>query len=197
MDTMRDEQRRYYGKYRGIVTDNDDPSSLGRLRARVPEALSDVESGWALPAVPYAGDGVGMLFLPPAGAGVWIEFEAGDLSRPIWSGCFWASGQLPEGAGPDVKVIKTGAHTLTFDDGDEKIELLHSSGTRILIDQDGLTIEHSGGATIMIDSSSITIDNNGPKITLDASGIVIEQSGKKIAVTSSSVAINETALEIT
>ncbi len=82
---------RYYGKYRGIVEDNEDPENLGRIKALVPEVLGDVKSGWALPCVPYAGEGSGQYFMPPAGAGVWIEFEAGDPSRPIWSGCWWPS----------------------------------------------------------------------------------------------------------
>ena len=76
----------FYGKYRGIVTDNGDPSDLGRLKARVPELLGREETGWALPCAPYAGDGSGLYALPEPGTGVWIEFEAGDLSRPIWSG---------------------------------------------------------------------------------------------------------------
>ena len=50
---------RYYGKYRGVVVDNSDPRQLGRLKAHVPEVLGDVDSGWALPCVPYAGDGSG------------------------------------------------------------------------------------------------------------------------------------------
>jgi hypothetical protein len=40
-------------------------------------ALGDVESGWALPAASYAADGQGFYAIPPVGAGVWIEFEAG------------------------------------------------------------------------------------------------------------------------
>ena len=48
------------------------------------------DSGWALPAVPYAGDGVGFFMIPPIGASVWIEFEHGDPDYPIWTGCFWA-----------------------------------------------------------------------------------------------------------
>ncbi|MBU0596503.1 phage baseplate assembly protein V, partial [Candidatus Bipolaricaulota bacterium] len=69
---------RHYGKHRAIVTDNEDPRGLGRIRARVPEVLGDVETGWALPCSPYAGDGAGLYAVPDPGAGVWIEFEAGD-----------------------------------------------------------------------------------------------------------------------
>src|SRR5260370_25940886 len=46
---------RYYGKYRGQVSDNDDPLNLGRVKAKVPRLLGDEETGWALPAFPYGG----------------------------------------------------------------------------------------------------------------------------------------------
>lgn len=61
---------RHYGKYRGLVTDNQDPKNLARIRARVPEVLADVETGWALPCAPYAGDGSGHYTVPSPGAGV-------------------------------------------------------------------------------------------------------------------------------
>src|SRR5215470_16711070 len=86
---------RHFGKYRGLVVDNQDPKNLARIRAKVPEVLQDVDSGWALPSLPYAGKGSGFYRVPPPGAGVWIEFEAGDPSRPIWTGCWWSDGQVP------------------------------------------------------------------------------------------------------
>lgn len=86
---------RFYGKYRGIVSINVDPLSLGRLKAMVPEVLGEIPSSWALPCSPYAGTGCGLFTIPPIGAGVWIEFEAGDVSRPIWTGCWWAAGEPP------------------------------------------------------------------------------------------------------
>ena len=36
--------------------------------------------------------------MPEVQVGVWIEFEAGDASRPIWTGCWWASGEMPDPA---------------------------------------------------------------------------------------------------
>ena len=39
--------------------------------------------------------GAGLYAVPQPGAGVWIEFEAGDTSRPIWSGGWWAAGEVP------------------------------------------------------------------------------------------------------
>lgn len=97
----------FYGKYRGLVTDTADPLDRGRLKARVPEVLADVETGWALPAAPYAGPDQGLFTIPPVGAGVWVEFEAGDVSRPIWSGAWWGDGDVPDGAKPAQKVLKS------------------------------------------------------------------------------------------
>ncbi len=89
--------QRYYGKYRGYVSEVNDPESRGRIRARVPRLLGeDTPTGWALPASPYAGPDQGLFAVPELGAGVWIEFEEGDLSRPIWSGMWWGSPQAAD-----------------------------------------------------------------------------------------------------
>jgi hypothetical protein len=95
LERLERDADRFYGKYRGIVLNNIDPLGTGRLQATVPEVLGEVPSGWALPSVPYAGTGAGLYAIPPIGAGVWIEFEAGDTSRPIWSGAWWAAGEVP------------------------------------------------------------------------------------------------------
>ena len=51
-----------------------------------------------MPCVPYAGPKVGFAFLPEIGSGVWIEFEGGDVSYPIWVGGYWRAGEFPAGA---------------------------------------------------------------------------------------------------
>ena len=42
-------RQRFYGKYRGVVQDNQDPRGMGRIRARVPEVLDDQTTPWAMP----------------------------------------------------------------------------------------------------------------------------------------------------
>jgi len=104
---------RFYGKYRGLVAINVDPLNLGRLKAMVPEVLGEIPSSWALPCAPYAGTGAGFFAVPPIGAGVWIEFEAGDVSRPIWTGAWWATGEVPmdekgiPAQAPTTKIFRT------------------------------------------------------------------------------------------
>jgi len=72
-----------------------DQARAGRLQAAVPEVLGETTTGWALPCAPYGGTQCGLFAVPPVGAGVWIEFEAGDVSRPIWTGTWWAVGEVP------------------------------------------------------------------------------------------------------
>lgn len=83
---------RYYGKYRGFVHRTDDPLNLGRIQAIVPRLFDETTpTGWAAPCTPYAGPDQGFYTVPEPGSAVWIEFEEGDLSRPIWSGMWWGN----------------------------------------------------------------------------------------------------------
>jgi uncharacterized protein involved in type VI secretion and phage assembly len=157
----------HYGMYRGIVTDNEDEKNLGRLKARVPEVLGNVETGWALPAAPFAGDGVGLFSVPPPGSGVWIEFEAGDVSRPIWSGCWWGDGQLPDQATPAIRVLKTvSGHTITLDDtdGSEKVEVTDKNGAKIVMDQSGVEIS-KGGQKVKLSQNSVIVNDGALEVT--------------------------------
>ncbi len=85
---------RHYGKYRGFVHRTDDPFNVGRIQAIVPRLFNeDTPTGWASPCTPYAGPDQGFFAVPDLGSAVWIEFEEGDLSRPIWSGGWWGNPQ--------------------------------------------------------------------------------------------------------
>jgi uncharacterized protein involved in type VI secretion and phage assembly len=111
---------------------------MGRIQASVRELLGEVETGWALPCLPYSGDGEGQYTVPPVGAGVWIEFESGDLSRPIWSGCWWGEGQLPSDNGgsaatPPLKIIRSATGLMvTMDDDSQTITVSDSGGANMV-----------------------------------------------------------------
>jgi uncharacterized protein involved in type VI secretion and phage assembly len=166
MDILDRLRNRFFGKYRGTVTDVD--ADTLRIKAKVPAVLGTQATGWCMPCVPYAGDGVGIAFLPEVGAGVWIEFEGGDVSYPIWVGCYWRDGEAPSDATPTVKAIvtKSGEQTLT-----------------LLLDDDAGTITIS--------------DPNENKVTLSSDGITLERGSNKIEITDSEVNINDGALEVT
>ena len=73
--------RATFGKFKGIVIENQDPERLGRLKVQVPGALGE-ELAWAMPCTPYAGPLSGFFMMPEPGTGVWIEFEEGEGDEP-------------------------------------------------------------------------------------------------------------------
>ena len=73
--------KEYLGIYRGAVLDNADPMRLKRLKVHVPAFAGGAPLDWASPCVP-----VGKSAVPPIGAIVWVMFEAGDPSQPVWMG---------------------------------------------------------------------------------------------------------------
>jgi uncharacterized protein involved in type VI secretion and phage assembly len=164
---MSDNSQRFFGKYRGKVSDNKDPLKLGRIRAKVPVLFGEEDLNWALPCAPYAGKGVGFFCVPPVDAVVWIEFESGNLQKPIWSGGFWVSGDTPdESASPDIKILKTASATIKVDDtsGSESITLETTSGLKIVLDQDGIELSN-GSQKIKIGSSSISLNDGALEVT--------------------------------
>jgi len=160
--------QRHYGKYRGRVVSNRDPQSLARLQVEVPSLLGEGTQVWALACVPYAGSDVGWFFLPPVGAAVWVEFEAGDLDYPIWSGCFWPDNQSPPegGSDPDTKVLKTDAVTIKIDDRAGEIVIETRGGTKLTLDAtemkgEALTITQEAATGKLVLSATGLDVNNG------------------------------------
>ena len=129
---------RFYGKYRGLVAINVDPLGQGRLKAIVPEVLGVIPSSWALPSTPYAGTLAGLFTVPMVGSGVWIEFEAGDVSRPLWSGAWWAEGEVPMDeqstpSGPTRKILRSDLGLLvSLDDEAQTITIADGAGLNLM-----------------------------------------------------------------
>jgi len=156
-------RNRYFGKYRGTVTEVD--SDTLRIKAKVPAVLGEQATGWCRACVPYAGSGVGIVFIPEQGAGVWIEFEGGDVSYPIWSGCYWREGELPEDATATVKAIVTASgHKMLFDDDGGSVTLEDSNNNKLTLDSSGLTLEREG-KKIVVSSSNVSVNDGGLEVT--------------------------------
>src|SRR4030095_16750644 len=144
--------------------DISDPENLCRIRANVPAVLHDQISPWAMPALPFAGPGHGVVMLPKVGDGVWIEFEAGDLRFPIWSGCWFANGQRPDPKGERVRVIVSDrGHKVVLDDEDNKI-----------------VVEHAGGPEITRSGSSIVLKVGASELKLTGTEILLNRGMVKV-----------------
>lgn len=76
--------RRFYGVYRAIVFDNNDKEGLRRLRLLIPQVFTDTPTGWCWPSATSGID----TDIPEIGQGIWVSFEGGDPSFPMWFGVF-------------------------------------------------------------------------------------------------------------
>jgi len=77
---------RFFGVYRGIVLDKKDSENRKRLAVRIPDVSAEIEQ-WAEPCIPR-----GSRQMPKVGDVVWVMFEAGDPSRPVWIGTLFGNG---------------------------------------------------------------------------------------------------------
>jgi uncharacterized protein involved in type VI secretion and phage assembly len=149
MDIVDRMRNRFYGKYRGTVTDVEDS---GRIKALVPSVLGDQQTGWCMPCLPYAGKDAGIAFLPEKDSGVWIEFEGGDVSYPIWVGCYWHTGDKPSRVAKQVKVIKTkGDQQIVLDDADHSITITDANKNSVTLDRTGIAIVRGSGKLAITD----------------------------------------------
>lgn len=169
---------KYYGKYAGTVLQNVDPEQRGRLQLTIPDVIGFIPSTWAEPCVPLAGTiglAMGTYFIPPIGAGVWVEFEHGDLNRPIWVGCRY-------GSTADVPAIALAAPPMT-----PPIVVQSMTQNKVILSNvpgDGITLETVNGPA-------------GPSIKITPVGIIISDgSGAMITLSGGVVTINQGALVI-
>jgi hypothetical protein len=162
---------RFFGKYRGRVMNNVDPAGRGRLQVIVPEVLGESVVVWALPCAPYAGPGVGFHSMPPVGANVWVEFEAGNLRQPIWAGCFWAEGDIDRAdANPTIVFLRTAGAVIRIDDTLGEV-LIENGAAKITLTRSEVKVE----APIVTQDSG-----TGGKTQLTAAGFDAQQGAFKV-----------------
>lgn len=163
-----------YGKYRGKVINNIDPEQRGRIQVQVPDVLGDVISSWAMPCVPLAGQQMGQYVVPLIGAGVWVEFEQGDPSYPIWTGCWWGSfAEVPKlglagpPQSPNIVLQTSGQHTMVMSDlpGGPGITLKTPSGASLIISDQGILLNNGKGASITLVGNTVTVNQGALVVT--------------------------------
>jgi uncharacterized protein involved in type VI secretion and phage assembly len=158
--------RRYYGVSIAIVTANDDPAKLGRIKLNFPWFDGGhTESDWCRIAQLYAGNGYGAVFVPEVGDEVLVAFDRGDMRFPFVLGGLYNGEDKPpveRSSAKDVKMLRTKAgHELTFDDtsGAQRVRVKTAGGQTIDLDDTGkkLSITNGAGAEVVLDGPNITI----------------------------------------
>jgi Rhs element Vgr protein len=143
----------------------------GEERIRVKLMGSDTAAFWARVAIPYAGDGRGLVFMPEVGDEVIVGFMGGNPSEAVVLGSLHGSAAPPPCDKSDDNDIKT---------------IVTREGVKIEFDdkKKHVVIETPGGNSITVsdDEKSVLVkDQNGNKVTLSSDGIVLD-SAKDVAV---------------
>ena len=172
---------RFLGKYRATVLNNIDLDKRGRLQLMIPDVLGIVPSTWAEACVPLAGPtgpfSMGVYMVPPIGAGVWVEFEQGDINYPVWVGCRWggptdiptdANAGLP--ASPSIVMQTLAQHAFVISDMPPTpvtggIMLKTLLGAMVVVNDSGIYITNGKGATISLVGPAVTINNGALVVT--------------------------------
>jgi uncharacterized protein involved in type VI secretion and phage assembly len=186
---------RWTGVVTAIVTNNDDPEKMARVKVKYPWLDDAQESWWARVATPLTGPGAGLYLLPNVNDEVLVAFEQGAFNRPYVIGSLWGGAQADElpgeadaaadGSRHLVQQLKTLAGSyLLLDDisGQEKIRITTDDGHLIVLDKANKKIEikTSGGHSVVLDDQGKRID------VKSAAGaeLVMDDNGRSVKLTS-------------
>lgn len=194
---MSEDQRaansRIHGVVVGVVTNNQDPEGMGRVKVKFPWLSGQDESHWARVAAPMAGKERGFYFLPEVEDEVLVAFEHGDARFPYVIGALWNGKDAPPAKNDDgknnIRVIKSrSGHIirLTDEDGKEKIEIIDKSEKNsIVLDTAKNTMTITSEKDIVFSASKGTIKLDGQKIEIKSSADTKIESGAGMDVKAS------------
>ena len=201
--------RRINGVVIGIVTENNDPQGLGRIKIQFQWYSEKDETDWIRICTPMAGSERGMFFLPDKDDEVLVAFENGDVSRPIVIGALWNRQDkapiINTDGKNDIKGIKTrSGHEIIFrdTDGEEQIEIHSMSGQKILFDDTTgsekiIIHDKDGENSIEINSKDQSVIILGKNILkMEAENVQIEASKEMTLKASGSMVIKGQTVRI-
>jgi uncharacterized protein involved in type VI secretion and phage assembly len=171
-----------FGVTIAIVTNNQDPDGLGRVKVMFPWLSDTEESAWARVLSPMAGRGRGLYALPEIDDEVLVAFEQGDIAFPYVLGALWNGQDKPPADNADGQNNRRlwrsrSGHEILLDDTDgaEKIVVKDKSG------KNAIAIDTAQNTIHLTADSAITLESRGD-ITLKSATGAVKLSGKTIAL---------------
>jgi uncharacterized protein involved in type VI secretion and phage assembly len=200
----------------GIVTNNNDPDSMGRVRVMIPAlgkdtANKDAEGWWARIASVSAGNARGLMMLPRVGEEVLLGFEHGDITRPYVLGSLFNGKDLP---GNDLLQEKDGSFALKSDDKayvETKKDLTIKSAGKMIVEitQDveekfkaAWKNETSGQASLkatgafQIEGQSVSVKGQTGVTIESTATVTLKVGGSKVEVSPAGVTISGPLIRI-
>ena len=174
-----EDRSRFFGVTVGVVTNNQDPDGLGRVKVKFPWLSDEDESNWARILTPMAGNDRGLYFLPEVDDEVLVAFEHGQADFPYVLGALWnGKDKTPESNDDgqnNMRTIKSrSGHIIRLDDtdGSEKIEILDKSG------KNSFVISTADNTITVAADADITIESSSGKLTFSGNGIEIKSQAE-------------------
>ncbi len=169
---------RFFGVVTGVVTNNQDPDKMGRVKVKFPWLSEDVESAWARLATPGAGASCGLFMLPEVDDEVLVAFEHGRMELPYVLGSLWNGQDAPpetdDGAN-NLRLLKSrSGHVVRLDDtdGEEKIEIVDKSGKNTIV------VDTANNAVTVTADADVTVTATNGKLSLHGKTVAIESDGE-------------------
>jgi len=203
--------RQINGVVPGVITNNQDPDNLGRVKIYFPWLSDDNETDWVRIASLMAGNERGSFFLAEVNDEVLVAFEQGDINYPYVIGFLWNTKARPpeanENGQNDIrKITSRSGHEIIFNDndteGEEKVEIHTNSGHKIVLDdstgQEKIEIiDKTGSNKITIDSVGNAIEIESVlQLNIKSTNIEIEGTGSLSLKSSGSLKINGSIVQI-
>jgi uncharacterized protein involved in type VI secretion and phage assembly len=189
----------------GVVTNNQDPENMGRVRIQYPALADDAEGTWARIAALSAGNERGALMLPVVGEEVLIGFEHDDTTRPYVLGSLFNGQDTP---GDDLVHGQDGSFVVLSNKqilAASKEDMSLTSGGKLLIEvtdnveekyKQDWTNETTGKASLKatqpfeIDGQNVTIKGQA-QIEIEGSATVtLKCGGSQIQLSSAGIQIS-------
>jgi uncharacterized protein involved in type VI secretion and phage assembly len=160
----------------GIVTNNNDPDQMGRVRVKYPSLSDKEESAWARVVTPSSGNKRGVLMLPQPDEEVVVGFENGDTRRPIVVGSVFNGKDKP---GDELLSNRDGSFVVVSNEQGRihtKKDLTFKSDQKLIIEVASDKSEKVDGSTKVKAGSTYEIEA-GSNVTIKGVNITVEASG--------------------
>lgn len=182
-----------------------DPDNQIRILVEAPLIAPNGNGVWARLASPYAGDKVGMYFIPEIGDEVVLGFLNDDPGFPIILGSLYSTSRPPPIGGdtsiPCKTIVSKTRLEISMDDTRKELHLKTPGGQEITLSDSGNSVEikDSNNNKISLSTTGISL-TSATNINITAKGnINIEAQGGNLAMkaaatlTQSALSINATA----
>ena len=202
LDGHGHDDSRVQGVVTGLVTNNNDPANLGRVKVKFPWLGKDpsgkeIDSTWARLAAPMAGKEMGFYCLPEVNDEVLVAFEHGDVNYPYVVGSLWNNKDKPllpsnKAIGSDKKVNQRifksrSGHTIVLNDEQGKEQIVIRDKTEkneIIIDSAKNTLTINTEKDIVVTAKGKINFKATADVTLEGQNVTIKaQQNCKVEAT--------------